>query len=134
MTALHTVPDADYLRTEDDLAALFEAELSRATLEEVRVAHLDSSYRLLGVVRWSSGSRFGADMPVRAIVEEAFRLRSRAIILAHNHPSGDPTPSRADHAGTRHLRDVLSAVEITLLDHVIFAGGNRYSFRAKGLL
>jgi DNA repair protein RadC len=123
-----------HVRSEADIAALFAAGLADASVEELRAAHLDQSRRLLGVTQASQHDRYGIDLPIRVIVEDALRLRSQAIVLAHNHPGGDPTPSRADHVATRRLHEVLRALDIALLDHVIFAGAARFSFRANGLL
>jgi len=131
----HLAPAAvSYIRSEQDTADLFGAELAVSLVEELRAAHLDGARRLLGVTHATQSDRFCLQVPVRAIVEYAFSLGARAIVLAHNHPGGDPSPSRSDYTMTRKLRQVLGALDITLVDHVVFAGTDRFSFRASGLL
>ncbi|MFB6294470.1 MAG: DNA repair protein RadC [Candidatus Nanohaloarchaea archaeon] len=72
-------------------------------------------------------------MPPRTIVREAVRHRAAAVILAHNHPSGDPTPSRNDIRATERVQEALSTVDIVLLDHIII-GDDWCSLKAEGYL
>lgn len=131
----HLPPNAPaYLRSEQDTVDLFGEELARSEVEQLRAAHLDGARRVLGVTHATQADRFCLNVPIRAIVENAFALRARAIVLAHNHPGGDPSPSRSDYTMTRKLREVLGALDITLIDHVVFASAGRFSFRASGLL
>ncbi|MHB8565423.1 MAG: JAB domain-containing protein, partial [Acidiferrobacteraceae bacterium] len=60
--------------------------------------------------------------------------QSAAIILAHNHPSGDPTPSEADKSLTHRLQEALALIDVRTLDHIIVAGGQAFSFADAGLL
>ncbi len=73
-------------------------------------------------------------MPVREIMLDAARYQSSALILAHNHPSGDSRPSRADCNATRKLARAADAFDLSLLDHLIFAGSDCSSMRRLGLL
>ena len=113
----------------DLLAPLFE---SRAT-EAVAVAHLDSGRGVLAVTAFD-GDAGSAALPFRAIVEEALKLGSAALVLAHNHPGGAPGPSEDDVAVTRRLAQVVEPLGIRLHDHLIFAGGGCLSLRGLGLL
>lgn len=61
-------------------------------------------------------------------------LDCEGMIVAHNHPSGDPRPSDADMRFTRKLSNVSEAIEVAFLDHLVFAGGDMFSFRQAGLL
>ena len=70
----------------------------------------------------------------REIARRALELAASAIILLHNHPSGDPTPSRADIDTTREIIDALTALEITVHDHLIAGRGGVTSFRTAGLI
>ena len=117
-----------------DATELFAGELSRLSGEELRVAHLDEDGRVLGLSAGAGGDPETIDLPIRQIVSDALALGARALLLAHTHPSGDPTPSRADRLATRQLVEAARGVEIKLLDHLIFAGGDCRSFRAMGLL
>jgi DNA repair protein RadC len=70
----------------------------------------------------------------REILKRALELGASAIILAHNHPSGDPTPSRADIDMTREIGKAAIALKIALHDHIVVARGGVLSFKAQGLL
>ena len=74
------------------------------------------------------------NLNIRQVVETALKVRASSLILAHNHPSGNPAPSRDDELLTRRVRDALRLVDITLDDHLIIAGQAWFSFRDSGLL
>ncbi len=101
--------------------------------ETLWVAHVDDQARCLHLSR-HDGTINGVAVPVAAILREAALLGSAAVVLAHNHPSGDSTPSAADCQATRALATAGEALDLTLLDHFIFAGGECHSFRRMGLL
>lgn len=73
-------------------------------------------------------------MPVKQIIVDAARLGSAALVLAHNHPGGDARPSSADCRATRKLARAAEALDVAVLDHLIFAGGDCSSMRRMGLL
>ena len=102
-------------------------------LETLWVAHLDDQSRCLHLSR-HAGSEHGVDFPLRSIVGDAAILGSAAILLAHNHPSGDSTPSEADKRVTRRLAAAAEALDCAVADHLIFARGESVSFRELGLL
>ena len=101
--------------------------------ERLLVAHLDSSARCLHVSQ-HDGDESGAEMPVRTIITDAALHGTAGLLLAHNHPSGDPQPSRADCRATRRLAGAASALDCAIVDHLVFAGSRFSSFRALGLL
>jgi DNA repair protein RadC len=70
----------------------------------------------------------------REIVRRALELGASALILLHNHPSGDPTPSRADIEMTRDIEKAAKALRISLHDHLVIGRGGHASFKALGLL
>ncbi|MFN2473660.1 MAG: JAB domain-containing protein [Sphingomicrobium sp.] len=113
----------------------FEACFAGAdrTVETLFVAHLDDRARCIHLSR-HKGDGTGADLPLRAILIDAAEQDSKGIVLAHNHPSGDPTPSRSDRHATRRLAQVSEAIDLTLVDHLVFGGGECTSFRRLGLL
>lgn len=118
-----------------DLAAaraLF-APLAGAGVEVVAFAYLDPEWRLLGL-RHASGGGDNVTPPMRAVAADALVLDAAAVLMAHNHPSGDARPSAADRVLTRRLARALDAFGITLLDHVVLAGEAVISFRALRLL
>lgn len=103
--------------------------------ECVIAVHLDGRARVLGTSRGSSSASDRIDLPLRQIVADAIRHDACALILAHTHPGGDPTPSNADIDATRTLDQALRPLGIRLYDHLIFArGGGRTSFRRLGWL
>jgi DNA repair protein RadC len=104
-----------------------------ARRETLWVAHIDRDSNCLHVSR-HDGDAAEAAFPLRSIVRDAALLESAGIILAHNHPSGDPTPSASDCAATRRLACVAEALECRLVDHLVFAGPKVASFRQLGLL
>lgn len=101
--------------------------------ESIWVAHVDDKAHCLHFSRYD-GVEAGAHFPVGSIIADAAIHRSSGIILAHNHPSGDPTPSDSDRRATRRLATAAEALDCTILDHLVFAGGKCSSFRRMGLL
>lgn len=70
----------------------------------------------------------------REVVKAAIRLNAAAIVVSHNHPSGNPEPSSADKVLTQRLKDALALVDVRVLDHVIVAGSRTMSFAQCGLI
>jgi len=102
--------------------------------EQLWVAHLDDGARCIHLSR-HDGSESDVALPVRAIIADAARLGSAGIVLAHNHPSCDPTPSAADCRATRTLARAGESIDMAVVDHLVFApGGECRSFRRMGLL
>jgi len=114
----------DYLRA--DLAAL--------TVERVRVLHLNSRNMLIRDELMAEGSIDQAVIHVREVIRRAMDLGSAALILVHNHPSGDPSPSRADIQLTRDIAEAGRKLGITVHDHIIIGANGHSSMRASGLL
>ncbi len=114
--------------------SLFAPALQSARNERLHVAHLDADDALIGLrLQYSKGSPTVA-LPLRAIIGDALRLKSVTLLLAHNHPSGDPTPTPADILATRHLVQAARPLGICVRDHLVFGGGDVRSFRMLGLL
>ena len=103
------------------------------SLESLWVAHLDEEATCVHLSR-HSGDDSGTDFPLRSIIVDAAVHGSAAILLAHNHPSGDPTPSDSDKRSTRRLAAAAEALDCALVDHLVFGGSRCTSFRAIGLL
>ena len=101
--------------------------------ESLWVAHLDAQAHCVHVSR-HEGDETGAAFPIRSIIADAASHASAGILLAHNHPSGDSTPSEADRRATRRLASAAGALDCTIIDHLIFAGDDCTSFRRMGLL
>ena len=101
--------------------------------EHFAVMFLDSQHKVLECTVLFSGTIDGAAIYPREIVKVALHANAAAVILAHNHPSGQPTPSSADKRITERIKDALALVDIRVLDHVI-VGGSCYSFAQSGEL
>jgi len=95
---------------------------------------LDTKNRVLKELVISQGTLNASLIHPRELFNRAIAYRSAAVIVAHNHPSGDPTPSQEDIAVTRRLKDAGEILGIGLLDHVIFGDGRYISLRERGLL
>ena len=108
-------------------------EPGRKSKEQLWVAHVDDATRCLHVEQYD-GAAASVEIPVRRIVADALRLGSSGVVLAHNHPSGDARPSRADCQATRKLARAGEAIDLAILDHLIFAGSDCNSMRKMGLL
>lgn len=106
---------------------------SDSARERLWVAHLDGYSNCLHLTH-HDGDEFGTDFPLRSIIADAAVHGSAAIVLAHNHPSGDPTPSATDKRATRRLACAAEALDCTVVDHLVFAGAECTSFRQMGLL
>ncbi len=101
--------------------------------ESLWVAHVDDQARCLHL-SCHPGDETGADFPLREIISDAVHHGSAGLVLAHNHPSGDPTPSESDCRATRRLAAAAEALDCAILDHLVFAGKECTSFRRMGLL
>jgi len=102
--------------------------------ESARVLHLNSRNMLIRDELISEGSVDQAAVYVREVARRALELGSAAIILVHNHPSGDPSPSRQDIALTKEIIGALKPFGIQVHDHVVIASGGHASLRALGLI
>ncbi|MEH3108057.1 MAG: DNA repair protein RadC [Sphingomonas fennica] len=109
-------------------------DMAHRATECVRVLHLNTRNMLIRDEIASEGSIDQAAVHVREIVRRALELNAAAIVLVHNHPSGDPSPSRADIALTREIAAALKPLGIAVHDHVVIGASGHASFRALGLL
>jgi DNA repair protein RadC len=98
------------------------------------VLFLDSKNRLIADEAQARGTVNHTPVYPREVVKRALELHATALILVHNHPSGDPTPSRADIEMTAETRRAAEALGIVLHDHVVIGRGQYLSFRREGLL
>ncbi len=110
------------------------AAMARSPKEEFRVLFLDRKNVLIADEVQSTGTIDHTPVYPREIVKRALEQAATAIILVHNHPSGDPTPSRADITMTRDVADAAKALGIVVHDHVIVGRSGHISFKALGLL
>lgn len=116
------------------LAAYLRIAIANEPVEHARALYLDAQNALLRDELTSRGSVDSVPFYPREIVKRAVMLGAVAVIVAHNHPSGDPEPSDADLALTRDLKTALAAVGIALFDHVVVGRSGTCSFRERGLI
>lgn len=116
-----------------DAFALF-GNLAGETQERVCAVCLDAAGDVLSLRIEELGDYGSAPMPVARILREAVACGASELIVAHNHPGGDPAPSLQDARATRRLAEGAQAVGIRLLDHIVVADGGWISFRLMGLL
>ena len=110
------------------------AAMARSQTEEFRVLFLDRKNVLVADEVQSRGTVDHAPVYPREIVRRALEHGASAIILVHNHPSGDPTPSRADIDMTRDIAAAAKALKIAVHDHLVIGRGGHASFKSLGLL
>ncbi len=110
------------------------AAMARSQKEEFRVLFLDRKNVLIADEVQSTGTVDHTPVYPREIVKRALEHAATALILVHNHPSGDPTPSRSDITMTRDVNDAARALGIVVHDHVIVGRSGHVSFKALGLL
>ncbi len=108
--------------------------MSRSQTEEFHVLFLDRKNVLLAEEVHQRGTVDHTPVYPREVVKRALELGASALILVHNHPSGDPTPSRADIAMTREIAAAAKTLKIELHDHLVIGRGKHASFKALGLL
>jgi DNA repair protein RadC len=114
----------DYLR----------ADMAHHAIERFRVLHLNTKNMLVRDEVMSEGSIDQAAVYVREVIRRALEIGSAAIILVHNHPSGDPAASRADIDITRTIAEAGKRLGIAVHDHIIMGAGGHTSLRARGLI
>jgi DNA repair protein RadC len=128
------VAEQPVLNNWDRLIGYLNAALAREKVEQFRVLFLDPKNRLIADEAQARGTVNHTPVYPREVVKRALELHATALILVHNHPSGDPTPSRADLDMTRQIQDAAAVLEIVVHDHLILGNGRYTSFRREGLL
>ena len=104
------------------IAELVSPVLSRERREKVVVLVADAANRVLRLVPVATGGLDSSPLPLREVLQAVLRYDGRAFALAHNHPSGDPTPSRHDREATAAVSRAADAVGLRFLEHVVVAG------------
>ncbi|MGD8967348.1 MAG: DNA repair protein RadC [Anaerolineae bacterium] len=130
---LATPEDRLVVRSPSDVAQLLMAEMAHLEQEHFRVLYLDTRNRLLGSETVYVGSLNASHIRVAEVFRDAIKRSCAAIIVAHNHPSGDPSPSPEDVEVTRQLIAAGNLLNIELLDHLIIGQQRFVSLRERGL-
>ena len=116
------------------LGDYLQAAMAHSAVEEVRVLFLNAKNLLIANEAMWQGSVDEASVHVREVIARAIALGATALIIVHNHPSGDPSPSQQDIRLTRDLVEAGRHMKITVHDHVIVGSQGRSSLRAMGLI
>ena len=122
------------IRTPADTLPVLEAELSELSYERFVALSLNTKNHVIAVLPVSNGSLNASIVHPRELFQRAILSNCASLIIAHNHPSGDPTPSPEDIALTRRLVEAGELLDIPILDHVILGYGRYVSFKEKGLI
>jgi len=133
-TLVRTPADRPQLNTPRQLASYLLPQHGSRPVEQFGIVLLDTKHRLLQIKLVSTGSLDSTVAHPREVFREAIACRAAAIVLFHNHPSGDPRPSQDDVALTAQLVDAGQVVGIDVLDHLILADQRYYSFMEAGQL
>nr|WP_281421921.1 JAB domain-containing protein [Stakelama flava] len=118
----------------DELIDYLRSDMAHLPMERCRVLLLDKKLRLIRDVKLTDGTIDEAPFFPREVFRVALLANASAIILVHNHPSGDPQPSRADVDATATIVWIAKRIGMDFIDHLIISRGGCSSFRALGLL
>lgn len=137
LTAAQGIVDARMVRGvsfKDPTVAceFFRDKLGHLEREVFAAVMLDARHRLIEYAELFQGTIDGAEVHPREVARHALRLNAAAVVVAHNHPSGETDPSAADRAVTSRMKQALALLDIRLLDHCIVGGRQSLSMAARG--
>jgi DNA repair protein RadC len=132
--AREEVRESPVLNNWEKLLAYLNAALSRERIEQFRILFLDAKNRLIADEAQAKGTVNHTPVYPREVVRRALELQATALILVHNHPSGDPSPSRADVDMTREIGQAATMLGIVVHDHLIIGKSREVSLRAERLI
>ena len=122
------------LGSPESVFAVMAERLQDLPCERFYALYLNTRHRLLGVHLVSAGTLNQSLVHPRDVFAPALKANAAAVIVVHNHPSGDPLPSREDHEVTRRLKQAGELLGVGLLDHVVIGGDRYQSFAREGWL
>ena len=125
---------ADCLKNPEKTKQYFISKLGHKTSEVFAVLLLDSKFKVIKFLELFHGNLNRTDIYPGELAKIALKYNAFGLILAHNHPSGDPTPSQSDLLATQELRSALALIDVRLFDHIIVAKNQALSFVSQGLL
>jgi DNA repair protein RadC len=130
---LETPEERDAIHSPADAAALVRYEMSALEQEELWVMLLDTRNRLVHIDKLYRGSLNASTVRVGEVFKSAIRRNAAAVLVMHNHPSGDPSPSPEDVSLTRAIVSAGKLLDVEVLDHLVIAGGKFVSLKERGL-
>lgn len=122
------------LKSWDDLVTYCRTAMAKKQIKDFRTLFLDRQNQLIADEVLITGTVDYTPVYPREVMKRALALSASAMIIVHNHPSGDSTPSKADIQMTKQLDDISKRLGIVLHDHLIIARCSDYSFKSEGLL
>jgi DNA repair protein RadC len=129
-----TLQQVDSFQSAAQVKAFLQLQLSHLLREVFGILFLDAQNRLIAYETMFEGSLMQTSVHPREVVKRAMALNAAAVIFSHNHPGGTAVPSRADERLTQVLKQSLSLVDVKVLDHIIVAGQDTFSFNERGLI
>lgn len=126
--------DQKFINSYRDIVRCLKDRFMNQSNELVYMICLDAKRRILCVEKVNEGSVNSAGVPTRKMIQLALSHNAAAVVLAHNHPGGSAVASQEDLSVTRYVRDALQAVDVELVDHVIFAEEQYYSVVRQDIL
>jgi DNA repair protein RadC len=131
--AVATPDERPTIQSPDDAASLLLYEMGGLEREHLRILILDTRNRLLRVAEVYRGSLNTSWIRIGEVFRDPVRLNAAAVLIVHNHPSGDPTPSPEDVSVTKAIIEAGRLLDIEVLDHLVIGQGRYVSMKAKGL-
>jgi DNA repair protein RadC len=132
--ALEEASESNVISSWDKLLAYCRIVMAREKVEQFRLLFLDKKNRLIADELQQRGTVDHTPVYPREVLKRALELGATALILVHNHPSGDPTPSEADIEMTRDIKNAAEKIGIVIHDHIVIGRRGHVSFKSRGLL
>lgn len=122
------------IRSSKDMAEIMFPLIADLNHEELWIVFLNRSNRVIAKEKISHGGETGTITDIRIIMRKAIGHHAQGLIVSHNHPSGNLNPSESDRSVTKKIKEAAAIFDIQLLDHIIIAGNEHYSFADNGIL
>ena len=133
-TLKEEITETPIITSWDKLLDYCQCHLAHEKVEQFRILFLDTKHKLIKDELQQKGTINYTALYPREVLKRCLDLGATSIIMVHNHPSGDPAPSRADIEITQQIKEALTPIGILLHDHLVIAKGNHISFKSLGLL
>jgi DNA repair protein RadC len=134
MVLYDQIKSTDYLNGFNDIVKYCQFKLSYKKTEELHVIFLNTKNAIISIMEFPYGEVDNVNVSPREIFKQSLERGASSIVLTHNHPSKDPYPSSADIEITKQIQQMLSVVQIKLIDHLIIGGNDYFSFRKNSLI
>ena len=128
------IPATNLINSPLDAASFLKSRLAGLSYEVFAVVYLNTQHGIIDYEELFRGTVSQTSVYPREVVKRALLCNASALLCVHQHPSGNPEPSRADEALTRALASALTLIDVRLIDHIVIAGDRHVSFAERGLL